>query len=207
MHGMSAKTVGRIYLRREKDYIHLLSIKTDTKRGDIYFSMPVGDSQMGSGIINIKSSYHLDGQTHLTVQVPALASIDDGTKRSATSGLGFSGDKVYLVSEKNAPLTEIDEVIRVGQGGSFNDINSIPSRMLKVVKLEKIKWGSVVIDTRKYKHLSLNYFVVPRSKIDDASGYVADEYCLFPHPSLDLLIVVRIFDFWDEKMAPTNESN
>lgn len=198
---MSTKTVGRIYLRRENDFIHLVSIKADAKKGDIYFSMPVSDDQKMSGITNVKSSYHGDGQTHLTAQVPILGTIDDNAKRNTGSGLGFNGDKVYSVSEKNIPLSQINDVTKVGQGGSFNDINTIPARMLKVVSVEDIAWGSQIVDTRKYKHLSLNYFVIPSAKMKDAAGHTTDEYYSFPHPSLDLFIVVRIFDYWNEKVT------
>jgi len=198
---MSTKPVGRIYLRREKDIIYLLSIKANVKGGDIYFSMPVSAEQRKLGIDNVKSSYHMDGQTHLTTVIPSLLGIDDNKKRATINGLGFNGDKVYAVSEKNKPLAEIDDVTKIGQGASFNDINTLNHSFYKVVGFGDIKWGSEIIDSRKYKHLSLQYYLIPKSKINDAAGHTTDEYCVFPHPSLDLFIVVRFFDFWDDKSA------
>ena len=195
---MSNKLVGRIYLRREKDIIHLLSIKANTKNGDIYFSMPVSDEQKKFGIDNVKSSYHADGQTHLTTVIPGLLEIDNDKKRATVKGLGFNGSKVYAVSERNKPIAEIDNVTKIGQGASFNDINTLNHSLYKIVSFDDIKWGSEIIDSRKYKHLSLQYFIIPKSKIKDAAGHTTDEYYMFPHPSLDLFIAVRIFDFWDD---------
>lgn len=196
---MGAKLVGRIYLRREKDIVHILTVKADAKRGDLYFSMPVSDEQKALGIDNVKSSYHADGQTHLTTQIPALTAYDDALKRRITPGMGFKGDKAYAVSKKNKPLSEIDNVTRIGQGASFRDINAIEHPILKIVNFDDVEWGSEIVDTRKYKNLSLNYFVIPSSKMSEAAGHTADEYYSFKHPGLDLYIVVRIFDYWGEE--------
>jgi hypothetical protein len=127
--------------------------------------------------------------------------IDDDTKRSTVKGMGFNGDKAYAVAEKNKPLAEIDDVIKVGQGASFNDINTLNHSLYRVVNFEDIKWGSEIIDSRKYKHLSLNYYIIPKSKMSQAAGHTTDEYYSFPHPSLDLFIVVRVFDFWDDRAS------
>jgi hypothetical protein len=193
---MSTKTVGRIYLRREKDILHILSIKVQVKDGSIYFSMPMSDAHRKDGVDNVKSSYHGDGQTHLTVQVPELKKIADDTKRNMVQKMGFNGDKVYLVSGKNKPLAEIDDVTKVGQGMGFKDINNTDHSSYKVVTFEDIKWGSVILDTKRFTHLTFNYYLIPDAQMNDAAGHVDDEYLAFPHPTLDLYIVVRVFDFW-----------
>lgn len=195
---MGTKLIGRIYLRREKDIIHVLTIKTDSKKGDLYFSMPVSDDQKALGIDNVKSSYHADGQTHLTTQIQGLKGFDDDLKRKTVPGMGFNGDKAYAVSEKNKPLLEIDDVTKIGQGTSFNQINSIEHSLLKLVSFDEIPWGSKIIDTRAYQNMSLNYYIIPESKMNDAAGHVTDEYCTFKHPSMPLFIVVRIFDYWGD---------
>ncbi len=193
---MSNKSIGKIFLRREKDIIYLLNVFVETKDGSIYFSMPLSDEQKRLGMSSVKTSYHPNGQTHLTSQITQLGKIADETKRQTTNGLGFKGDKVYSASMKNVPLSEIEDVVKVGQGASFNDINSISHSTLKIVEFEDIKWGSHIIDSKKYFHLSLNYFLVPKSLAAQGRGFFDNEYCMLSHPTLDIFIVVRIFDHW-----------
>ena len=195
---MSTKTIARLYLRRERDIIYLSSIFVETKDASIYISTPVGEEYKKLGMNNVKSSYHPDGQSHLTSQITNLKNIDDNTKRKTAKGLGFKGDKVYASSLKAQPLSEIDDIVQIGQGASFKDINNLSHGFYKVVNYEDIKWGSIIIDSKRYKDLSLNYFLIPKDKLSDAAGHVEDDYYVFPHPTMELSIVVHIFDFWQD---------
>jgi len=195
---MSTKSIGRIYLRREKDILYLLSVFVETKDNSIYFSMPMSDEQRKAGIDNVKTSYHPDGQTHLTSQIPELKKIDDNLKRSTTKKMGFNGDKVYVVSLKNTPLADITEITKMAQGASYKDINNINHSSYKVVEFKDIKWGSNIIDSQNYQHLSFNYYLVPNNSIKDMSGHIDNEYFIFGHPILDMSVVVRIFDHWKD---------
>jgi|GEM_PF-2547522 len=198
---MATKTIGRIYLQREKDIVHILTIKANTDKGDVYFSSPMSKEANDIGVRNMKLSYHKDGKTHVTSEIDNLEKIDEITKRNNTKGLGFNafGDKVYNFSEKKLTLSEIKGFEFIGRGMSYININDKNHSVLKEVAIDKVEQDSGIINSKNYQNLTLLFYInAPKLSINPEIMWNGDNnFFVFPHPSLDLSILVQAVDMID----------
>lgn len=202
---MADKSVGILYIRLSSDLYKIANIKTGSDNS-IYIFSALGPYHAGRGVDPGKFTYHPDGKSWMTSQMhfdDLGVTIPDEMVRQLegwqSSGLGFKNGKLYTKDfDVKVPLADVKELLYLKFAMSYNDIQTInaDTMLAKADDPKKISQAKV-IDSRRYKHLTIRFYVVHTDFLQAAREHFRPaEMFEFEHPRLPLIIIAALLDEW-----------